>query len=180
MRGMDVLSAFWSPLCAVGSHGPKGPNAQICVSVFGASIVPDRPRVLVVLHKTNYTHDLVTTAGTLAVTALGEGQSDLLEPLGLASGRDGDKLDGLCYVTTGAGDPYFPGGAGFLEGEMLDTFDLGDATAFLTAVRSRETWEAAPLRWHEVKESIGEEFMARWTEKSAREQAAAREMMLWR
>lgn len=56
----DLLSEFWAPLCAVGSHDAAGRlNAQICVSVFGASIVPERPRLLVVLSRTTLTHDLV-------------------------------------------------------------------------------------------------------------------------
>ena len=117
----DVLSSFWSPLCAIGARGEGGadappnvprsapPNAQICVSVFGASIVPEQPRVLVSLSKTNYTHELVIASGTLSVTALSASQLPLLEPLGLRSGRDGDKLAGLEVALTEAGDPWFPG-----------------------------------------------------------------------
>ena len=104
----DVLSSFWSPLCAIGARGEGGadappnapPNAQICVSVFGASIVPEQPRVLVSLSKTNYTHELVIASGTLSVTALSASQLPLLEPLGLRSGRDGDKLAGLEVALT--------------------------------------------------------------------------------
>jgi flavin reductase (DIM6/NTAB) family NADH-FMN oxidoreductase RutF len=177
----DVLSAFWTPLCAVGSHGPKGPNAQICVSVFGASIVPDRPRLLVNLSKTNYTCELVRESGTLAVTLLSEAQLPLLERLGLQSGRDGDKLGELDVELTRAGNPVFPGGIGYVAGEVLDAFDLGDATAYLVAVRSRETWDGtAPMRWSEVRETIGGEFVSRWLTKSVREQESARKVMTWR
>src|SRR5687768_526075 len=80
----------WEPVCSVGSHGARGVNAQICVSIFGASIVPDRPRLLVMLWKSNYTHDLVHESGTLAITLLSEAQHPLLEPLGLHSGRDSE------------------------------------------------------------------------------------------
>ena len=62
-QSISVLSHFWAPLCAIGGHGPGGPNAQICVSVFGASIVPERPRLLVVLSKTNHTTGLVAASG---------------------------------------------------------------------------------------------------------------------
>ena len=185
MRGMvapNVLSAFWTPLCAVGSHGERGPNAQICVSVFGASIVPDRPRLLVNLSKTNYTCDLVRKSGTLSVTLLSEAQVGLLETLGLQSGRDGDKLAGLEFELTGHGDPVFPGGVGFVAGEVIEAFDLGDARAYLVAVRERETWaeEARRMRWQEVRETIGEDFLLRWLAKSEREQEAARRVMKWR
>ena len=59
----DLFSFFWAPLCAVGAHDGEQLNAQICVSVFGASIVPSQPRLLVGLSKTNYTHDLVERNG---------------------------------------------------------------------------------------------------------------------
>ncbi len=179
-REVSVLSHFWSPLCAVGSHGPNGPNAQICVSVFGASIVPERPRLLVVLSKTNYTTELVHASRTLSVTVLSEAQSGLLEPLGLRSGRDGPKLEGLAYELTQASDPVFTGGAGWVQGGVLDSFDLGDSTGFLVAVRTTVSESVAPMSWQTAKGMVGEEFLARWAEKSAREQEAARAAMTWR
>ncbi len=183
----DVLSSFWSPLCAIGARGLEAnappnpaPNAQICVSVFGASIVPERPRVLVSLSKTNYTHELVIASGTLSVTALSVSQLPLLEPLGLRSGRDGDKLAGLEVALSGAGDPWFPGCVGYLGCVVIERHDLGDATAFLCAVRERETLSAEPaLRWPDAQQVVGAEFLERWAEKSRREQAAARASMRW-
>ena len=176
----EPLSYFWAPLCAVGSHGER-PNAQICVAVAGASIVPERPRVTVTLWKTNHTHDLVANAGTLAVTLLSGRQLDLLEPLGMRSGRDGDKLDGIEHALTDAGDPYFPGGSGYLACEVLDAFDLGDATAFVAAVRSRERLSGEPpMTWPEAQGRLGEDVMRRWLEKSAVDQDVARGRMRWR
>ena len=182
----DLLSHFWAPLTAVGSHDVAGRlNAQICVSVFGASIVPERPRLLVVLHRTNLTHNLVAESGTLAVTLLSETQLELLEPLGLRSGRDGEKLEGLAVRTTAAGDPIFPGGVGYLACEVLDAADLGDATAYLVAVRERASLSdgpepRAPMRWATAREQLGAPFLDRWAEKSAREQEAAHASMRWR
>jgi flavin reductase (DIM6/NTAB) family NADH-FMN oxidoreductase RutF len=176
----SVLSHFWAPLCAIGSHGAGGPNAQICVSVFGASIVPERPRLLVVLSNTNYTTALVSAAGTLSISVLAESQAALLEPLGLRSGRDGPKLAGLGYELTAAGDPIFPGGAGWVTAETLEAFSFGDSTAFLVAVTDKAEGAAPALSWQTAKHIVGAEFLARWAEKSEREQAAAREAMLWR
>ena len=177
----SVLSHFWSPLCAIGSHGVAGPNAQICVSVFGASIVPERPRLLVVLSNTNFTTGLVAASGTMAITVLGQGQAELLAPLGLRSGRDGTKLAGIAHTLTTPGDPAFPAGsAGWMATEVLSATSLGDSTAFLTAVRERWDGAAAPLSWQTAKEVVGDEFLRRWAEKSVREQAAAREAMHWR
>lgn len=182
----DLLSEFWAPLCAVGSHDATGRlNAQICVSVFGASIVPERPRLLVVLHRTNLTHDLVSESGTLAVTLLAQRQIDLLEPLGLRSGRDGEKLAGLPLSTTRSGDPLFTGGVGFLDCELLHDADLGDSTAYLVAVRARARLGDAgeprlPMRWAEARKHLDPPFLERWARKSAHEQEAARAAMRWR
>lgn len=178
---MDILSAFWAPLCAIGSHGAAGPNAQICVSVFGASIVPERPRLLVVLHRTNHTHDLVVESATLAITVLSRGSISLLEPLGLHSGRDGPKLQGLRYELTPAGDPYFPEGVAILDCAVLDAQDLGDATSFLVAIRElRELSGGEPLSWQDAKTIVGDNFLAQWAEKSARERDIAFRTMTWR
>ncbi len=175
----DPLSYFWSPLCAVGSHGEQ-PNAQICVSVFGASIVPERPRLLVGLWKENLTHDLVAASGTVAVTLLARDQAALLDPLGLRSGRDGDKLAGLEHRLSEAGDPYFPGGTGWLAGEVIDAFDWGDATGYLVGVRSRERLSALePLTWAEARGALPASFLQRWDEKSRRDHEAARRVMRW-
>jgi len=181
----DLLSHFWSPLTAVGSHDSAGRlNAQICVAVFGASIVPERPRLLVVLHRTNLTHDLVAESGTLAVTLLSDAQLDLLEPLGLRSGRDGEKLHGIAVRTTAAGDPIFPGGVGYLACEVLEASDLGDATAYIVAVRERaslgdEGEPREPMRWAVARERLGAPLLDRWAEKSTREREAARASMHW-
>jgi len=178
--GISVLSHFWAPLCAVGSHGPQGPNAQVCVSVFGASIVPERPRLLVVLSNTNYTTALVAAAGSLTVSVLGEGQTQLLEPLGLRSGRDGPKLRDLDYAVSAAGDPYFDGGAGWAACEVLESFELGDSTAFLVAVREKSDGAGPALSWQTAKRLVGAEFLDRWAAKSVVEQEAARRAMTWR
>ncbi|MEP7214652.1 MAG: flavin reductase [Anaerolineaceae bacterium] len=175
-----LLSNFWAPLCAIGSHGPLGPNAQICVSVFGASIVPDRPRLLLVLSKTNYTTALIADCKTLCVTLLTASNLDLIEPLGLRSGRDGNKLGGLAYGVTAEGDPYFPGGAGFIRCAVLDETDNGDSVSFLVAVRERQPLnDDQPITWASAQNLLSAEMLAAWAAKSANEQTIARARMLW-
>ena len=67
----------WQPLAAVGSHGPRGElDLQICISIMGASIVPEKPRLLVVLWKQNYTHGLVAASASLCVSLLTADQLD--------------------------------------------------------------------------------------------------------
>ncbi|HJP41417.1 MAG TPA: flavin reductase family protein [Dehalococcoidia bacterium] len=179
-RPSDALSLFWAPLCAIGSHGETGPNAQIGVSVHGASIVPEQPRLIVGLYKTNHTTWLVADVGTLAISVLCEKQIDLLGRLGLESGRDKDKLSGLNFALTKSGDPYFPGSAGFIDCEVLDAMDAGDAFFFLCGVRERR-WltDEIPLDRARAMELAGEDFHQRWASKQAAERDASRATMRW-
>lgn len=176
----SALSLFWAPLCTVGSHGSGGPNAQICLAVLGASIVPDRPRLLVGLWKTNLTHDLVRASGSFALTVLDEAQHELLWPLGIRSGRDGPKLDRLPFALTSRGDPWFPGGVAAFDCAVLSMLDAGDATFFLAAVREvLEQRDGVPLRWARAQQLLGPEFAAAWEAKAARNRAAAAPLMQW-
>lgn len=176
----DLFSFFWAPLCAVGAHDGEQLNAQICVSVFGASIVPAQPRLLVGLSKTNYTHDLVERNGTLAITLLSREQLHLLEPLGLVSGREGDKLAGLDARRTALGDPFFADGVAYFACEVLRALDLGDSTAFLVAVRTAERLsDLPPMTWADARGRVGAAFLERWLEKSQREQQLAQRRMVW-
>jgi flavin reductase (DIM6/NTAB) family NADH-FMN oxidoreductase RutF len=178
---IDPLSLFWAPVSAVGSHGPKGANAQITVSVFGASAVPDRPRLLVVLYRPNYTRELVETSGSLAITVLDRSQMSLVIPLGTRSGRDESKLEGTEVELTPTGDPWFPGGVGMVSCEVIEPFELGEATAFLCAVRERLGLSGNdPFGTADIYAVLGEEFARPWEEKRARDLPMLRELMSWR
>ena len=179
-REQDPLSLFWASVCAIGTHGPSGPNAFISVSVFGASIVPEKPRILTGIYKTNYSAELVADSGTLAITVLAEHQVDLLTNLGLDTGRGRSKLDGLDFALTESGDPYFPEGSALIECNVIDTMDAGDALFFLCRVDERY-WlsDVAPLERVDAMTRVGENFHARWREKQEREQAASRSAMHW-
>lgn len=176
----DILSEFWAPVCAVGSHGGRGPNAQICVSVLGASVVPERPRLLVSLWKSNYTHELVTGSGTLSITVLSEAQAGLVEVLGMRSGRRYDKLAGIEFELDDEGDPTFPGAAGRMAGAVIDSMDMGDATSFLVAVRARERDSAvAPLTRWRMNELLGPGFVEQWAQIAAARAPHYRTQMSW-
>src|SRR5439155_20612757 len=87
-----------------------------------------------VMYKANFTHDLVVAKQSFALSGLAAGQHELLHALGFRSGREHDKLSGLDFSLTTRGNPVFAGCLGWLECEVIDAFELGDATAFLGAV----------------------------------------------
>ena len=177
----SLLSLFWTPLVAVGCSGPGKLNAQISLSTLGASIVPEQPRLLCVLYRGNYTNELVRAKGSFSLSVLGDDQADLLSVLGLVSGRDRDKLAGLDLDTTALGNPVLTSALGWLDCEVIESFDLGDATAFLGAVvELRRLRDGAPLVWSQVRHQLPPSWLEQWERKIAADIERARESMLWR
>jgi flavin reductase (DIM6/NTAB) family NADH-FMN oxidoreductase RutF len=176
----NLLSFFWTPLVAIGSSTPTQVNAQISVSTFGASIVPERPRLLSVLYKTNFTHELVEAKGSFSVSVLSEAQIGLLPALGFRSGRQQDKLRGFNVEVTALGNPVFPDSLGWLDCQVIDSYSLGDATAFLGAViESRNLNSGPPLLWSEARKTLPAEWADEWERKQAENIAASLRTMHW-
>ena len=178
--GGNLLSYFWTPIVAVGCNGPGGPNAQISVSVFGAGVVPDRPRLLAVLYKRNYTHDLVVATGAFSLSLLCEAQVALIPKLGFISGRDTGKLDGLDHTLTERGNPIFGGSIGWLECSVIETYDLGDSTAFLSAVlENHRLSDEEPLVWSKLAPTLPQAWRDEWAAKMSRDVEHYRALMHW-
>jgi flavin reductase (DIM6/NTAB) family NADH-FMN oxidoreductase RutF len=178
--GGNLLSYFWTPIVAVGCGGPAGPNAQISVSTFGAGVVPDRPRLLVVLYKRNLTHDLVAERGSFSLSLLCEAQLALIQKLGFVSGHAGKKLDGLAYTLTERGNPVFDGSIGWLECSVIERYDLGDSAAFLGAVEeNHRLTDDEPLVWSKLAPTLPQAWRDEWAAKMARDIEHYRALMHW-
>jgi flavin reductase (DIM6/NTAB) family NADH-FMN oxidoreductase RutF len=179
-EAFSVLSYFWTPLVAVGCSRGDRLYAQISVSTLGASIVPDRPRLFSVLYKANFTHELVIEKGSFTICLLGQDQSDLIPRLGFVSGRDEDKMAGLDVGVTPKGNPIMRGCLAWLECEVIDTFDLGDATCFLAAVTAMERLRGGePMSWAGIRSILPHEWLAQWDHKIAGDILRSRRVMLW-
>ena len=175
-----VLSHFWTPLVAVGCSQGDRLNAQISVSTFGASIVPDRPRLLCVLYNANLTHELIAAKGSFSVSLLADDQRDLIPKLGFVSGRNEDKMAGLEVDVTPEGNPILTGCLAWLECDVIDSFDLGDATCFLGAVTAMESLRVGePMFWAQIRTTLPEEWLVEWDQKIAGDIERYRQMMLW-
>lgn len=176
----DPLSLFSGALFAVGSHGPDGPNAQIAALAMNASIIPEEPRLQVMLWKNNFTCELVVESGTAAVTVLSEEQAPIVPLLGFQSGHNGPKLHDLDHELTTPGDPYFPGGVALFDCRVLASLDAGDAVSFLLGVTERR-WLGGetPLRRWRAVELLGPAFASELEEMVARNIAFSRGRALW-
>ena len=162
-----ALSHFWTPLVAVTAAHAGVRSGQIAVSVHGASIVPQRPRLTAALWKRNLTHDLVQRAGVFAVHLLREDQDEIVYRLGLRSGRDEDKLAGLPLREGATGSPLLADCLAVYECRVLNTMDGGDMTVFLGAVVAMDGGDGAPLWWRDLRPRMPAEHAAAWDRKIA-------------
>jgi len=167
-----LLSQLWTPIVAITSAWQGQDGAQIAVSAHGASIVPDRPRILVQLYKRNLTHDLVRDSGVFALHLLARGQEDLMHRLGFVSGRrDARKLDGLGEKRGVTGCPLLDGTLGYVECHVVNAMDGGDMTCFLGDVVAGALHAdgaevpARVLWWYALRRTMPEAWQREWDAK---------------
>ena len=130
-----MMRRLWAPIAIVTASSQGRDNAQAAVSIGGASIVADRPRVVVQLYKTNLTHDLVVESGAFALCFARRDQLDLVHDTGLRQRpQAGDKMAGLAYSKGATGSPVLDDCLGFLDCRVINAMDGGDMTVFLADV----------------------------------------------
>ena len=109
--------------------------------------VTDSPnRIIAVVNKSNYTHDMIMKTKAFNVSILSEKASfDLFQRFGFQSGRDVDKLEGLNeYERAENGIIYITDGTnGYLSAEVTDTMDLGSHTMFVARVAEGDILDEA-------------------------------------
>ncbi len=160
-----LLGGLSAPLAAISTRAGDVSNAQIAVAVTAASIVPQRPRLIVQIYHTNFTHGLITSSGVLAINFLESDQLPLIWQLGMHSGRDGDKLAGLGCATGVTGSPLLEGCYGFLDCRVINAMDGGDMTAFLVEVVDGRTNGGKRITWREARPRLPQRWADEWDRK---------------
>ena len=130
----ELLRSFTTPVVAITAERAGRRNGMISDAATRASIVPDVPRLMILVHKFNYTHDMVFDTGRFAVHALHRGQLDVVERLGFHSGRDGDKLADLPHRLGALGCPILDDCWAWFECRVINAMDTGSSTCFLGEV----------------------------------------------
>ena len=173
-----MMGYLWSPIAAVSSHWRGQENAQICVSIGGASIVAETPRVLVQIYKTNHSHEMILRSGAFALNFPRAGQLEWFRDFGLKSGRDCEKLAGYEFSKGETGSPLLAECWGWMDCRVVNAMDGGDMTCFLAEVIDGKTiGPGQPLWWRDARHRIPEDWMTAWTEKQGHEVAASRAHM---
>ncbi len=164
-----LLGGLSAPLAAISTRSGDVSNAQIAVAVAAASIVPQRPRLIVQIYHTNYTHGLISASGVLAINFLETSQLPLIWELGMHSGRDGDKLGSVSYTTGPTGSPLLEGCYGFLDCRVINAMDGGDMTAFLVEAVTARTNGGERMTWREARPRLPRRWADEWDRKIAGE-----------
>ncbi len=164
-----LLGGLSAPLAAISTRAGDVSNAQIAVAITAASIVPQRPRLIVQIYHTNYTHGLISSSGVLAINFLETSQLPLIWQLGMHSGRDGDKLGGVSYATGATGSPLLEGCFGFLDCRVVNAMDGGDMTAFLVEAVGARTNGGERMTWREARPRLPRRWADEWDRKIAGE-----------
>ncbi len=173
-----IMGRLWSPLAAVTSAWQGKINAQIAVAITAASIVPDRPRVLVQIYKGNYSHRLICGSQAFGLNFLCRHQLHFIRDFGLVSGVDREKLEEVDYSLGETGVPILAGCMGFLECRLVNAMDGGDMTCFLAdVVAGFASPDLAPVTWREARSLIPKEWNEAWNEKISGEVEISRSRM---
>ncbi len=164
-----LLAGLSSPLAAVSVRVGDVVNAQIAVAITSASIVLHRPRLIVQIYHTNYTHDLISKRRALAVNFLNHDQLPLIWGLGMRSGRDYDKLAEVAHTSGLTGCPLLEGSFGYLDCRVINAMDGGDMTAFLVEVLAGKTNGGQRMTWREARPRLPQRWADEWDRKIAGE-----------
>lgn len=127
----ELLRNLTSPIIALTSTWRGRHNGMITDSVIRASLSLRVPRIAVVIHRWNWSHDLVLRSGAFVLHLLHREQWDVVRALGFESGRERDKMVGLRYRLGRLGRPVLTDCYAYLECRVANVMDVGGSTMFL-------------------------------------------------
>ena len=159
----QILNQLWSPIAALTSHLEGAVNAQICVGISNASIVPEKPRVLVQIYKENHSHHFVSQSGAFALNFLSLGSAELIRTFGFSSGKYINKLENIPYFTKITGCPILDNCVAYLDCKVINAMDCGDMTCYLAEVLDEQTFQdISLLRIREAREAMPVTWNTEW------------------
>ncbi|MBR9979190.1 MAG: flavin reductase [Bacteroidetes bacterium] len=136
-------------LVTAQNEGQDG--GQIATWVMPATLVPDHPRMTILLSPMNFTQGLIAGSGRFVVHLLSEEQHELLPLFGLYSMRDRDKFADISFERGEHGIPLLPGSCGWAVCHVVASLDLGDRILYVADIESQEVaTNRRPLRKREA------------------------------
>lgn len=131
-------------------HGGRD-GGQIATWIMPATLVPDHPRMTILLSPTNFTQGLIAESGRFVIHLLSDEQHELLPLFGLYSMRDRDKFADITIERDEQGIPLLPGCCAWATCRVLTSLDLGDRILYVADIEAQEVApDRRPLRKREA------------------------------
>ena len=177
-----TLERLWSPPVAVTAADRGRANGLIASTAVTASLLPEAPRVAIVLAKASLTHDLVLASGELAVHLLAatpdsalERSLEIFRVLGMRSGHDGEKLATIPHRPGLTGSPVLLEALSYVEARVATSLDAGDVSVVIADVVAGEILrDGTPLTIDVVQDRLPAEWLGEWEERRVHELTEAR------
>lgn len=114
----------------------EGEKKNGCIINTAMQVTSSPNRIIIVVNKQNYTHDMIARTKEFNVSCLCEGADfEIFKHFGFQSGKNVDKMDGKSYPCAENGIPYIPDAANaYISGKVISETDLGTHTMFLADV----------------------------------------------
>ena len=131
---------------------------QVATWVTLATLVPESPRVIVVLSPHTHTSSVLQSSQSFALNMLADTQADWLERFGIWSGHHQDKFEGIDGIQTENGLPILPNTCGWAICKISDQLDMGDRIIWVADVTEQSfSPDRPPLRRVEGLNSLPDE-----------------------
>jgi flavin reductase (DIM6/NTAB) family NADH-FMN oxidoreductase RutF len=176
-----VLEELWSPVAALTAAHDGRANGLITTSALTASILPEAPRISVLLAHEHLTHELALASGAFAVHLLPAEPVDpsieIFRTLGFRSGHRANKLATIPWRQGETGAPVLEEALAYVEARIARTLDADDATVILADVVAAERLrDGRHLTIEDVRARLTDDDWAAWEARRAEEIRRAREL----
>ena len=132
---------------------------QVATWVTLATLVPDSPRVIVVLSPHTHTSSLLQASQSFVLNMLADDQEDFLESFGLRSGFKRDKFADIQLTRTESGLPVLPETCGWALCKVAQSIDVGDRIIWIAdVVKQSVNPDKQPLRRVEGLNALPDEI----------------------
>ena len=103
------------------------------------------PLVMVSVASKRFTHGLIKKSGSFCINLLAEDQVSIARNFGFLSGRSVDKFEGIRYKAGKNDVPILEDTAGYLECNLVNSYEVGDHTLFIGEVVGCGASDKKPL-----------------------------------
>lgn len=118
----------------------EGEKDNGCIINTAMQVTSSPNRIIVVVNKENYTHDMLVRTGEFNISILSENSKfDMYQHFGFQSGKEVDKTKGIIYKRSANGLMYVTDGVNaYISAKVVSQTDLGTHTMFLADVTDSE------------------------------------------